>query len=145
MTKNIKNENQDLKNENQDLKNENLDLKRQLQELNENTIVESMNDMKHQYEVLKNNSVSFNTFLNLKNYYKESCNTNISINSINNIILEDFQDFYDTINSTLAEPYKSQRIKTMFYSINSSLLIISKLIDKNEDQWSENMCDCENY
>jgi hypothetical protein len=128
MYKNLKLENDYLKSEIENLKNE-------IKQLNENTVIESMNDMKLELQELENNSVPLNLFLSLRNNYKQSYNISISVNNINNVIIEELQQIQD---NNFTQEYKSKIIDS---SINS-LLMISKIIN-NHEEWNENECHCE--
>ena len=128
MSKNLKLENDSLKSEIENLKNE-------IKQLNENTVIESMNDMKLELQELENNSVPLNLFLSLRNNYKQSYNISVSVNNINNVIIEELQEIQ---HNNFTEEYKSKIIDS---SINS-LLMISKIIN-NHEEWNENECHCE--
>jgi hypothetical protein len=127
MSKNLKVENESLKLEIENLKNE-------IKQLNENTVIESMNDMKLQLQELEDNSVPLNTFLSLKNNYKECYNVSVSVNNINNVIIE---ELHAIRNCNFTEEYKNKIIDS---SINS-LSMISKIII-NHEEWNENECHC---
>lgn len=128
MSKNLKLENDSLKSEIENLKNE-------IKQLNENTVIESMNDMKLELQALEDNSVPLNLFLSLRNNYKQSYNISVSVNNINNVIIEELQEIQ---HNNFTEEYKSKIIDS---SINS-LLMISKIIN-NHEEWNENECHCE--
>lgn len=128
MSKNLKLENDSLKSEIENLKNE-------IKQLNENTVIESMNDMKLELQALEDNSVPLNLFLSLRSNYKQSYNISVSVNNINNVIIEELQQIQD---NNFTEEYKSKIIDS---SINS-LLMISKIIN-NHEEWNENECHCE--
>lgn len=123
MSKTLKTENESLKLEIECLKNE-------IKQLNENTVIESMNDMKIQLEELENNSISLNTFVSLKNNYKQCFNVSVSVNNINNVIIEELQTMQSC---NFNENYKNKIIES---TINS-LLMISKIII-NHEEWDEN-------
>lgn len=133
----LKLENDSLKLENNSLKLENENLKNNIAKLNENTVIESMNDMKHKLEALEENSVPLNLFLSLKNNYKQYYNISVSVNNINNVIIEELQQIQ---HCNFTEDYKSNIIDS---TINS-LLLASKIIN-NHDEWNENECHCDEY
>lgn len=131
MSKNI------LKTENESLKLEIENLQNEIKQLNENTVIESMNDMKQQLEELEDNSVPLHLFLSLKNNYKQCYNVSVSVNNINNIIIEELQQIQ---NNNFTEEYKSSIIDS---TINS-LSMISKIIN-NYEEWNENECHCDEH
>ena len=130
---------QKLKLENEALKLENENLKMQIQELNENTVIQSMNDMKEQYEQLKNNTVSLHMFENLRETHTQSLKILNSVDSINRIIIDDFAHFRK-YEKSMNEEY---RISQMDFIANS-MRMISKIILKYNEEWeTECHCDCE--
>jgi hypothetical protein len=138
MSKNLlKTENDSLKLENENLKLEIKNLKNDIAKLNENTVIESMNDMKRELEVLEENSVPLNLFLSLKHNYKQYYNISVSVNNINNVIIEELQQIQ---NCNFTEDYKNSIIDS---TINS-LSLVSKIIN-NHDEWNENQCHCDEY
>lgn len=138
MSKNLlKTENDSLKLENESLKLEVENLKNEIKQLNENTVIESMNDMKRELQELEENTVPLNLFLSLRNNYKQSYNISVSVNNINNVIIEELQQIQ---NCNFTEEYKSSIIDS---TINS-LSLVSKIIN-NHDEWNANECHCEEY
>jgi hypothetical protein len=137
MSKNtlLKTENENLKLENENLKLEIENLKNDIAKLNENTVIESMNDMKRELESLEENSVPLNLFLSLKNNYKQYYNISVSINNINDVIIEELQQIQ---NCNFTEDYKSNIIDSSLHSLS----LISKIIN-NHDEWNENECHCD--
>jgi hypothetical protein len=65
---------ENLLNENVKLKQEINNLKLELSQLNENTVISSMNDMKEKYEHLLNTTVCNHRFYNLKDHYVRNNN-----------------------------------------------------------------------
>jgi len=72
-----------LEMDNLKLKQENQSLTVQLNELNENTIVQSMNDMKTRYEQLERTSIPIRDYQYLKMEMKDYKRQTIAINKIN--------------------------------------------------------------
>lgn len=137
MSKILKTENDSLKLENDSLKLQIENLRNDIAQLNENTVIESMNDMKRELEALEENSIPINLFLSLKNHYKQYYNISVSVNNINNVIIEELQQIQ---NDNFTEDYKSNIIDS---TINS-LSLMSKIIN-NHDEWNENQCHCDEY
>lgn len=127
-------ENNTLKNVIDALKLEIENLKNEINQLNENTVIESMNDMKKQLQDLEENTVPVNVFMSLKNNYKHCYNVSISVNNINDIILEELNAMQ---NCNFTEDYKTKIIDS---TINS-LEMVSKIIN-NHEEWNENECHC---
>lgn len=125
-----------LKIENDSLKLENEHLKNQIQQLNENTVIESMNDMKIKLQELEDSSVPLSLFSSLHHNYKQCFNISISINNINNIIKNELKSILYT---DFTDEYKDKIIES---TINS-LSLVSKII-KNHEEWDENICHCDN-
>jgi DNA-binding transcriptional regulator GbsR (MarR family) len=102
------------------LETENNSLKKELLDLNENTIVESMNDMKIQFEELKENSISIDDFDNLKDYYIKNFEISKTIKTINQIMMDNLMEFKHFTNneytSQMVENKRTRYIdKTMHY------------------------------
>ena len=131
----LKLENDSLKLENDSLKLENENLNYEIKQLNENTVIESMNDMKIQLQELENNSVQLNIYSSLKNSYKQCYNVSVSANNINDIIIEELELI---LHNDFTEGYKNDIIES---TINN-LSLVNKIIN-NHEEWNENICHCD--
>jgi hypothetical protein len=103
-----------------ELETENNSLKKELLNLNENTIVESMNDMKIQFQELKENSINVDDFDNLKDYYIRNFEISKSIKTINQIMIDNLMEFKHLTNDQSSSQMVENRItryvdKTMHY------------------------------
>lgn len=131
----LKLDNDSLKLENDSLKLEYANLNYEIKQLNENTVIESMNDMKIQLQELEDNSIPLNIYSSLKNSYKQCYNVSVSVNNINNIIIDDLESI---LHSNFTDEYKNDTIES---TINN-LSLITKIIN-NHDEWTENVCHCD--
>lgn len=131
-----------LESQNELLKSKIDSLEQDLEELNENTVISSMNEMKEQYEDLLNNSVCSHKFYTLESYYKRSTNMLKTIDTIATIL-------YDNVLSTLLfmdgnncsnEAIKKNTIKHNMSSVKDRLQLICEIINKDDDEWSDNQC-----
>lgn len=148
MSKNLKNELQleieTLRLQNSDLKKENQNLQLELDKLNENTVICSMNDMKIQFEELKESTIPIYLYEHLKDYYKKCFSIIKAIDKITFIVIDDIFELKEIIideNST--KLFKNKSIENQLNSINNSLLMIPKIINRDEYEWNENECYCE--
>lgn len=103
-----------------ELETENNSLKKELEQLNENTIVESMNDMKTQFEELKENSICIHEFDNLKDYHARHLEISKSIKTINQVMIDNLMEFKhltsDKSSSQMIENRMTRYVdKTMHY------------------------------
>jgi len=135
MSKNLKQDYENLRLENQKLKT-------QIEDLNENTVINSMNDMKKEYEQLKQESISLDTYLDLRELYKVSIYTNKSITNINDIIINDLNTLIETFdNDNLTQSYKKMRTETLVNNISSYLSLNQRILDTINDNCSCNFND----
>lgn len=135
MSKNLKQDYENLRLENQKLKT-------QIEDLNENTVINSMNDMKKEYEQLKQESISLDTYLDLRELYKVSIYTNKSITNINDIIINDLNTLIETFNNdNLTQSYKKMRTETLVNNISSYLSLNQRILDTINDNCSCNFND----
>lgn len=121
----------DLLKENELLKNE----------LKENTIVESMNDMKKQYEHLRNTTVPFEHYDHVKNMLKQTIKLLNSIETINNLNKTHTHDLVHHIND---DENISIKIKHDIFEICRYSQIISDSIVANEEEYLDDFCFCYN-
>lgn len=133
---------QELESQNELLKSKIDSLEQDLEELNENTVISSMNEMKEQYEDLLNNSVCSHKFYSLESYYKRSMNIIKTVDTITGVL-------YDNVLSTLLfmdsnncsnESIKKNTIKHNMNSIKDRLQLICEIISKDEDEWVDTQC-----
>lgn len=116
-------------------------LEKELDDLNENTVISSMNDMKEQYEELVNNSVCCHKFYSLQSFYKQNLNTLKSVDAIGNVIYDNVLSlllFMD--NNHYDEALRNNNIKHHLHSIKDRLQLICEIIAKNDDEWYESTC-----
>ena len=128
-------DNESLKLDNESLKLVNENLNYEIKQLNENTVIESMNDMKVQLQELEDNSVQLNIYSSLKNSYKQCYNVSVSANNINDIIIEELELI---LHNDFTEGYKNDIIES---TINN-LSLVNKIIN-NHEEWNENICHCD--
>lgn len=138
---------QDLVKENANLKLQVETLSSQMAELNENTVISSMNEMKERYDKMIASTVCINKYFNLKMYYTKYLNLAKTIENVNSIIHDDvlnlthFLEVYKPNHSGFSEEIKSRRLTNDLMHISNRLLMITQLINKDDDEWSDNECD----
>jgi hypothetical protein len=102
-----------------ELETENNCLKKKLLDLNENTIVESMNDMKLQFEEWKENSICLDDFDNLKDYYIRNFEISKTIKTINGIMIDNLMSFKNGCTNDTIKMVENRRVRyidrTMHY------------------------------
>lgn len=79
---------QDLSEKYDKVVSENETLKSRLAELNENTVISSMNDMKDEYDKLMRSSVSIDKFMHVKCNYKQCQDVTKTVNGVNNVNID---------------------------------------------------------
>lgn len=131
---------------------ENTTLKEQLSQLNESTVISSMNDMKEKYEYLEENSVCIHQFLDLKQYYKESFDTLKTITNINEIIQKRIGFIYNTLKDNEEEFKKIEKYIVDSVGLNCDMITnYSNLIDEivmcKDLEWESNVecLDCSDF
>lgn len=133
-----------LKRQNDDLIDENKNLQFELDNLNENTVICSMNDMKKQVEELKESTVPIYLYEHLKDCYKKCFYIIKTIDQITSIVSDEICDLKETIfNENFTVPFKNKRIEYQLNSIDNSLSMIQKIVNKDDYEWNENDCHCE--
>ena len=140
--------NQVLVEENEALKKQVRSLQMQLDNLNENTIINSMNDMKRCYEELVANSVCNHRFNNLKNYYKRYFNIVRTIDMIHMTIFDNLMALMSFINNYTNEDIqdynessKESRIKFDITSTIDRIQLVTEIIHReSDDEWEDNEC-----
>jgi phosphoribosyl-dephospho-CoA transferase len=141
---------QTLKEQNEQLLKEVVTLREQVKHLNENTIVQSMNDMKEQYEELKRESVPSEMYEEIKFEKKRLLKLMNTIEMINNLNLRKLFDIshfikrFNEINNT--ENKLSERFLSICDRDLENITKNSRLIDEfitNNDEGNE--CTCGEY
>lgn len=129
------------------LERENIKLNEQLEELNENTIISSMNDMKLKYEFLVNHTVGIRKYENLKSYYKTASQMNTTINTINivnhenTVSLKTFLENYTANCTHFDEVYRNRRVASYLKSIQDRIQLMMEIYSRTDDEeWDE--CEC---
>ena len=140
---------QDLQHENESLKLQVQTLKSQLDDLNENTVISSMNEMKERYDHMMENTVCINKFYNLKNYYTRYLTLARTVDNVTDVIRDDvnrlihFLSFYKPGHATFNEETKEKRINVDLSDISNRLLMVTQLLNREDDEWTE--CECEDH
>ena len=131
-----------LEKQNEAFKNKIESLEKELSNLNENTVISSMNDMKEQYEDLMNNSVCNHKYYSLHSYYKRNLNLLKSIDTIGNVVYDNVLSLLLFIdNNHYDQGLKDNNIKHNLGSIKDRLQLICEIIGKEEhDEWYESTC-----
>jgi hypothetical protein len=121
-------------------------LEGELASLNENTIVESMNDMKVKYEELMKTSVCMHRFLDLQRYYKEACHKLIALDQIINLIYQNTLTLEKSVENMIEarEPndnFFNQRIFKEVASIQDRLELLLEIVALEDgDKWVDSPC-----
>lgn len=130
--------------QNSDLKKENQNLQFELNKLNENTVICSMNDMKIQFQELKDSTIPIYLYERLQDCYKKCFSIIKAIDQITSVVIDDIFYLKEVIfNEDLTMSFKNKRIENQLNSINNSLSIIPKIINRDEYEFNENECYCE--
>ena len=137
---------QTLNQENDFLRQQVISLEQKLRDLNENTVISSMNDMKKKYEHLLENTVSVDEFLSVKNDYKKYLYLAKTLENINKVILNDatslniFLTAYTVDNApNYSKIYKKKRITSGIDEIQQRLEIAMDIIELQEDNCTCNI------
>ncbi len=117
---------------------ENQELKIKLNSLNENTIVQSMNDMKAKYDELMESTVSINAYIGLKDDKKNSDGIITTISHINLNLKEHIDRLQKLImhskdTAHLTKEFMDNRIDSTLEYIDDKLELIIEIINSNED------------
>lgn len=139
---------QDLLKENANLKLQVNTLSSQIADLNENTVISSMNEMKERYDKMIATTVCINKFLNLKFHYTRYFNLAKTVDNVSSIIQDDvinlmhFLDYYKPENNvSFSEETKKNRLANDLKNISNRLLMVSQLVNRDEDEWSDTECE----
>lgn len=122
---------------------ENEDLKKKLEELNENTVISSMKDMKEQYEKLMNTTVPIERFRHIKYTYKQYVEVVNAITCINNINIDKLNNLMYIINQNKPEgseeTFREKQLKRSLDKLETSFEMIDNIFDKLKEDCC---CDC---
>jgi hypothetical protein len=139
----LKRTNQILTEENEALKKQVKILQTELDDLNENTIISSMNDMKRCYEDLVANSVCNHRFNYLKSYCKRYFNIIRTLDMINKTIFDNLialMSFINNYSDEYDETSKEARIKFDITSTIDRVQLMSEIIHRDSDEWEDQDC-----
>ena len=125
-----------LKEQNELLVKEIESLKKQL---NENTVIESMNDMKEQYEELKRESVSRELYDQLIYDYKNLIKLKTTLETINNLNIRNIMMLHISIKNDEENKTIPKNIEYNIRDISKNSRIMQELINFNEE---DNECTC---
>jgi len=137
---------QNLKEQNEQLLKEVATLREQIKHLNENTIVQSMNDMKEQYEELKRESVPGEMYEEIKFEKKRLLKLMNTVEMINNLNLRKifetshFIKGFNEINNT--ENQLSERFLSICEKDFEDITKNTRLIDEFITYDDEDNCCC---
>lgn len=130
-----------LEKQNEAFKTKIISLEKELDNLNENTVISSMNDMKERYDELVNNTVCSHNFYSLQSYYKRNSDLLKSIDVIGNIIYDNVLSLLLFIdNNHYDQGLRDNNIKHNLGSIKDRLQLICEIIGKDDDEWCESSC-----
>lgn len=140
---------QDILKENANLKLQVSTLSSQIADLNENTVISSMNEMKERYDKMIATTVCLNKFLNLKYHYTRYFNLVKTVDNVTCVIRDDvinlihFLDYYNKENGNISfsEETKKNRLTNDLKNISNRLLMVIQLSNRDEDEWSDAECD----
>ncbi|NBO98878.1 MAG: hypothetical protein EBU90_01950 [Proteobacteria bacterium] len=136
----------DLETENARLLSKVKELQDELDALNENTIVTSMNDMRDRYNELVSSCVCLHRHQNLKMYYKRSFGMCKTIENISSLLFDKvmqliiFMDQYTPERPNFSHDIQQIRIKNDMTSIKDRIQLILELFDR-EDELEIDACD----
>lgn len=111
-------------------------LNKKLEELNENTIVQSMNDMKHDYEELLQNSVCLNQYEHWKEYYTRYFNMSKTVEQMNSLKIEDLNSLLEFIENYNPEIHnydanvKATHVNKVLRTILNNAILTERVLRK---------------
>lgn len=127
-------------------------LKAEIQNLNENTIIESMKDMKEQYEKLNRESVSIEIYEDLlfqRKMLLKLIGTTEMINNLNLQKISNIAYYIENYNQQDTDNKSKDKLSKQFTSIcekdlaniTNNCKLIQEFINNNDD----NECQCDSY
>lgn len=146
----------ELEDKHDEVLKENEELKVKLTELNENTIISSMNDMKQKYEELMANSVCLSKYETIKRYYKTNyelvrtcANIQIilknNIYSLKNVVRRDLnriKEYEKKLGEVISEELEHNKeygSLALINKLNTKITLLGELASLNElDIYTEN-------
>jgi len=124
-------ENSKLKLENMKLQQEKQEFKKQLEDLNENTIIQSMNDMKIRYEQLEMNSVPYEKYDYVTMLIVEYKKQNITIDKINDKNKIELETFYNNYKNTTMD--KTKIFDKLYSTYSTTFRFIDMILNESDD------------
>lgn len=122
-----------------DLQLENARLKQQIAELNENTVISSMNDMKEEYDRLKQNSVPHHIYLSCRDNLRSSKNLIHAIEKVNKVVLNDMSGFCHMLrHSEGLTKERQDMIQEACSHMKDRILLVNEMIYEEEIFDSDN-------
>ncbi|NDD83202.1 hypothetical protein EB118_10700 [bacterium] len=138
----------DLEAENKMLKANVLELQAELDNLNENTVISSMNDMRDRYNFLVESSVCQHRYASLKYQYKRCLGICKTVENVTNLIFDKlmqlnvFLDQYTPNRTHYVDDVHQSRIKNDVILLRDRIQLILELLDTYVDDY-EDTCDVE--
>lgn len=138
----------DLESENARLAAKVKELQDELEALNENTVITSMNDMRDRYNELISSCVCFHKYQTLKCYYKRSFAMCKTIENISSLLFDKvmqliiFMDQYTPERPNFSHDIQQIRIKNDIANVKDRIQLILELFDR-EDELELDTCDVE--
>jgi len=121
-------------------------LKEQIKQLDENTVIQSMNDMKEQYEELKRESVPKEIYQELRFENKRLLKMMNAIEMVNNLNIRKIFDISLFIKKTSSENRSSERFERIcekdLFDITKNFRLIHEFITDIED---DHVCMCQEH
>ena len=113
---------------------DNNQLKISLDNLNENTVIQSMNDMRDEYLELQQNSISYDVYFDIKNDHKFLLSINKAISQINNINIKHLNILIERLMHINITPNDKNIINNTLNSLKNRLGLIDEIICNYESE-----------
>lgn len=130
------------------LRAENMKLKGELQSLNENTVISSMNDMKMQYEELKRNTICLEQYMEVKMDSKRYFYLLKTVDNINSTIISDLFNLMNLIKRCQDgemkhwnEEDRTKHTLKHLQDLKTKISLIEEMIDRQTDD-HDHECEC---
>ncbi|NBU33956.1 hypothetical protein EB118_03055 [bacterium] len=128
--------------ENQALRQKVQELEDELKELNENTVIASMNDMRDRYNDMVSTSVCLHRFNNVKTHYKQNFAMCKTIENISSLLFDKLMYMVIYTDQVKNELSDFDRIRKDIRSVRDRVQLILELLERT-DELEYDMCDNE--
>lgn len=132
-----------LETENTHLKGKIAELEEQLKNLNENTVISSMNDMRDRYNDLVSNSVCVCRYNKMKMNFKQAFGMCKTIENISSLLFDKLMFMVIYIDQSPRTSVEFERFRQDVRSVRDRVQLVLELVERNDDLEYNNECDNE--